>query len=109
MKQELWPQAYRSQDPVLLGSILHESFQLIGADGERSNRDGEIEFVKNNEWNPAGFSYTIERLDIYDGRYAIVAGTGDADAYSYKSSNVFIKTDKGWKAVASHVSGYVEK
>ena len=39
---------------------------------------------------------------------AIIDGTGVAAQYSYRSSNVLIKEDGRWRAVASHVSGYRE-
>ena len=109
LKTQLWNQAYRTQDVTLLDSILHSSFQMIDANGGRSNKEKELEYIQNNEWNPANFKYTIERLDIYENRLAIVDGTGDTDTYSYKSSNVLIKEDGRWQAVASHVSGYRTK
>ena len=109
LKTELWNQAYRNQDTKLLDSILHSSFQMIDATGNRSNKAKELEYIKNNEWNPPNFKYTIERLDIYDDRFAIVDGTGDTDTYSYKSSNVLIKEEGRWQAILSHVSGFREK
>ena len=108
-KTVLWPQAYRTQDTELLGQLLHESFQMIDNAGNRSTRQKELNWVANNAWNPGAFEYRIERLDIYDGRMAIIDGTGDAEKYRYKSSNVLIKEDGRWRAVASHVSGYQEK
>ncbi|MEM9619289.1 MAG: nuclear transport factor 2 family protein [Pseudomonadota bacterium] len=105
-KTVLWPQAYRTQDAELLGRLLHDSFQMIDGDGNRSTKEGEIDFVRNNEWDPGTFEYRIERLDIYDNGLAIVDGAGIAENYTYKSSNVLIKEDGVWRAVASHVSGY---
>ncbi len=109
IKTKLWPAAYKTQDAELLGSILHSSFEMIDADGGRSNREQELDYVRNNKWEPGEFSYVIERLQIYQGRFAIIDGTGDAEKYTYKSSNAFIKVDEEWKAIASHVSGYKEK
>lgn len=105
-KTVLWPQAYRTQDAELLDRLLHDSFQMIDGDGARSTKEGEIDFVRNNEWDPGTFEYRIERLDIYDNGLAIVDGAGIAENYTYKSSNVLIKEDGVWRAVASHVSGY---
>jgi len=107
-KTVLWPQAYRTQDAVLLDRLLHDSFEMIDAEGERSTKESEIGFVRNNAWNPGSFEYRIERLDIFDNGVAIVDGTGVAARYSYKSSNVLIKENGEWRAVASHVSGYRE-
>ena len=109
-KTVLWPRAYRNQDVELLDRQLHESFQLIDAEGNRSSKQDELEWVKNNRWDPGRFEYRIERLDIYDnGRTAIIAGTGEAENYSYRSSNVLIMENGAWKAIASHVSGYRQK
>ena len=108
-KTVLWPQAYRTQDVELLNRLLHDSFQMIDAEGGRSTREQELEWIAKNAWNPGSFEYRIERLDIYDGRIAIIDGTGIAERYSYKSSNVLIKEGGEWRAVASHVSGYLER
>ena len=105
-KTVLWPQAYRTQDVELLDRLLHDSFQMIDAEGGRSTKDQELEWVADNAWSPGSFEYRIERLDIYDGRIAIIDGTGIAERYTYKSSNVLIKENGEWRAVASHVSGY---
>ena len=108
-KTVLWPQAYRTQDVELLGTLLHDSFQMIDDQGNRSTKEKELAWVAENEWNPGTFEYRIERLDIYDGNWAIIDGTGIAEKYRYKSSNVLIKEDGRWQAVASHVSGYEER
>ena len=105
IKTVLWPQAYRTQDVALLDRLLHESFVVIDDAGNRSSKLGELDYVANNAWNPGNFEYRIERLDIYDGTFAIVAGTGVADSYTYTSSNSLIKEDGKWRAVSSHVSG----
>ena len=108
-KTVLWPQAYRTQDVELLDRMLDDSFQMIDAEGNRSTKDEELGWISNNAWNPGNFEYRIERLDIYDGKLAIIDGTGEADGYSYKSSNVLIKRGDKWRAIASHVSGFKEK
>lgn len=108
-KTVLWPQAYRTQDVELLSRLLHDSFQMINADGGRSTRQKELDWIAANAWNPGSFEYVIERLDIYDGRVAIIDGTGIAEKYTYKSSNVLIKENGAWCAISSHVSGYEEK
>lgn len=109
LKTVLWPQAYRTQDVGLLDALLHDSFQLIDDTGRLSDKAQELAWIRENAWNPGRFEYRIERLDVYDGRWAIVAGTGEAEKYRYRSSNVLIKKDGRWQAVASHVSGYEEK
>lgn len=109
IKLELWPKAYRHGDVALLDRVLHDTFEMIDADGNRSNKQKELDFVKNNDWDPGEFEFRIERLEIYDDKFAVVDGTGEATGYRYKSSNFFIKENNEWKAIASHVSGYQEK
>ena len=104
-KTVLWPRAYRTQDVELLDSLLHDSFEVIDADGKRSSKQQELDFIRDNKWDPGEFEYRIERLDIYDGSVAIISGTGIAETYTYTSSNVLIKEDGRWRAIASHVSG----
>jgi hypothetical protein len=107
-KTVLWPQAYRTQDSALLDKMLHDDFVVIDNSGNVSSKAEELAWISENTWDPGEFEYRIERLDIYEGQFAIIAGTGLAETYSYKSSNALIKTDSGWRAISSHVSG-VEK
>ncbi len=104
-KTVLWPQAYRTQDVELLDRLLHDSFEMIDGEGNRSTKKYELDGISRNEWNPGSFEYRIERLQIYQGSFAIIAGTGIAERYTYKSSNFLIKENGVWKAIASHVSG----
>lgn len=104
-KTELWQKAYRTQDTELLDRLLHDSFQMINGEGERSTKQDELERIRTTVWSPGNFEFRIERLDIYQGRFAVVDGTGVADKYTYKSSNFFVKEDGVWRAIASHVSG----
>lgn len=108
-KTVLWPQAYRTQDTKLLDRLLDDSFQMIDGEGNRSTKEKELAWVAENAWNPGKFEYRIERLEIFGGDTAIIDGTGLAEKYTYKSSNVLIKKDGQWRAVASHVSGYRER
>lgn len=104
-KTVLWPQAYRTQDTELLDRLLHDSFELIDGEGNRSTKDEELEYISNNQWDPGSFEYRIERLQIYQGSFAVIAGTGIAATYTYKSSNFLVKENGVWRAIASHVSG----
>ena len=72
----LWPTAYRTQDVELLDSMLHETFEMIDAEGNRSTKAKELEYIANNRWDPGTFEYQIERLQIYQGRFAVIDGTG---------------------------------
>lgn len=105
-KTVLWPQAYRNQDTKLLSRLLHDSFELIDNSGGRSDKQGELDYIANNQWNPGSFEYQIERLQIYQGAFAVIAGRGVASRYTYRSSNFLVKENGRWQAIASHVSGY---
>lgn len=105
-KTVLWPQAYRTQDVKLLDRMLHDRFQMIDAEGNRSTKQTELDYVAREAWDPGEFEYRIERLEVFNGDTAIIDGTGVASTYEYKSSNVLIKEGGHWRAIASHVSGY---
>lgn len=109
LKLTLWPQAYRAQDAALLDQILHPQFQLIDANGQSSNKLEELEYVKNHVWQAVNFSYQIDRLEVFDEHTAIISGRGETDTYQYHSSNVLIKSEGRWQAIASHVSGFQHK
>lgn len=104
-KTVLWPQAYRTQDVDLLDRLLHDSFEMIDAEGNRSTKQKELENISKNRWDPGRFEYRIERLQIYQDAFAVIDGTGVAETYTYKSSNFLVKEDGVWRAIASHVSG----
>jgi ketosteroid isomerase-like protein len=112
IKLKLWPKAYREQDAVLLDRILDESFQSTDSSGARSTKADEIAWVRANRPGYDSFHFEIERLDVYDGQSAIVSGLGtvrgsrDGVPYvtRYRSTNVLVKRDGQWRAVASHVS-----
>lgn len=107
-KTVLWPQAYRTQDVALLDELLHDTFEMIDDEGNRSTKEKELEYIASNKWDPGNFEYRIERLRIYQDAFAVIDGTGIADGYTYKSSNFLVKEDGRWQAIASHVSAYRE-
>lgn len=112
-----WPKAYREQDVVLLDTILAEEFERIGADGRRTSKRDEMEYVRKNRPNYSNFNFEITRLEVFENGTAVVSGLGDVRgrdakgsyATRYSSSNVFIKRAGVWKAIASHVSGVTTK
>ncbi|MEM9648106.1 MAG: nuclear transport factor 2 family protein [Bacteroidota bacterium] len=109
LKEVQWPKAYREQDTILLDKILGEDFQMIDAGGTWSNKAKELEYIKANTMQHDSFYYDIKRLDILDNGTALICGTGhilnDSIETIYQSSNILIKRNGMWKAVASHVSG----
>lgn len=113
LKQVLWPRAYREQDVALLDGILADEFQMIDGEGNWSTKADELEWIANNPVPYESLEFEIRRLDVFENGTAIVAGTGvirgsgaeGPYVVAYQSSNVLIKRDGRWRAVASHVSG----
>ena len=115
-KTEDWPRAYRTQDTALLDRMLADSFVVVDDQGGWSTKAQEIADLKRTPWKNDGFTFTIRRLDIYGGDTAIVSGEGlvryegeKPRQVRYQSSNVLVKQDGTWRAVASHVSGVKEE
>lgn len=109
LKEVQWPKAYREQDTILLDKILGDDFQMIDASGTWSDKQGELQWIKEHATQNDSFYYEIKRLDVLDNGTALICGTGhiinDSIETIYQSSNILIKRDGMWKAVASHVSG----
>ena len=114
LKETLWPKAYFEQDTVLLDRILGSEFQMVDGDGNWSTKAAELEWVAKNKPGYDSLTFEIRRLDVFENGTAVAAGTGtirgkDKDGPyvgQYQSTNVLIKRDGQWRAVASHVSGY---
>ncbi len=113
IKEVLWPRAYATQDVALLDRLLADEFQMVDAAGTWSTKAEEIAWLRENPPSYDSLVFTVKRLDIFENGSAIVAGEGhvtgaDADGpweMTYQSTNVLIKRDGVWRAVASHVSG----
>lgn len=113
IKTVLWPKAYREQDTLLLDRILHDQFQMIDDSGSISTKAEEIAYIRTNKPSYQSFQFEIERLEIFEEQFAVVAGTGiirnqtpeGPTETRYRSSNYLIKTNGQWKAISSHVSG----
>ena len=109
LKEVEWPKAYRLQDTLLLDRILGEDFQMIDAGGTWSDKAGELAWIKENASAPDSFYYDIKRLEALENGTVLICGTGhifnDSTHTIYQSSNILIKREDNWKAVASHVSG----
>ncbi len=109
LKVVQWPKAYREQDTVLLDNILDDSFQMVDAAGNWSDKTGELEWIKQHAMSHDSFRYEIKRLDVLENGTAVVAGTGhiinDGQESLYESTNILIWRGGQWKAISSHVSG----
>jgi hypothetical protein len=114
LKEVLWPKAYFEQDTELLGRILAPEFQMVDGDGNWTTRADELDWVGKNKPGYDSLTFQLKRLDILENGTAIAAGTGtihgkdESGPYvaQYQSTNVLIKRDGVWRAIASHVSGY---
>ena len=113
IKEVLWPRAYATQDVELLDVLLAEEFRLIDADGNWSTKADELAWLRGNAPSYESLVFQIKRLDVFENGSAVVAGQGvirggDEDGpyvLHYQSTNVLIKREGTWRAVASHVSG----
>lgn len=115
IKEVLWPRAYREQEVALLKEILADEFESIDAEGSRSTKAEELDYIAKNKPSYDSFRFEIRRLQIFENRTAVVSGTGyietqpkagkEGSRMEYQSSNVFIERDGQWQAIASHVSG----
>lgn len=113
LKERLWPRAYREGDVALLDRILAPEFQMIDAEGGWSNKQAELAWVASNRPSYTSFRFEIRRLEVFENGTAVVAGRGvvigspDAadSSFEYQSSNILIRRDGRWQAIASHVSG----
>jgi hypothetical protein len=116
LKEELWPRAYREGDVALLDSLLADEFQMVDPEGGWSTKAQELERAAGRRWRNRSFRFEVRRLDVFDNGTAVVAGRGvvigpESDpggGYQYQSSNVLIRRDGRWQAIASHVSGVRE-
>ena len=111
LKEVEWAKAYREQDTKLLDRILADEFRMIDADGNWSSKKDEMDYISKNKPNYDSFRFEIKRLEIFENGTAVVAGTGHITGKNneykivYQSSNILIKRNGIWKAIASHVSG----
>ncbi len=113
LKEVLWPRAYREADVELLDRILADEFQVVDAEGNWSDKRGELAALVGRPWVNRAFRFEIRRLEVFENGTAVVAGRGvalgpesDPDGgYQYQSSNILVRRDGRWQAIASHVSG----
>lgn len=112
LKLVQWPKAYREQDVALLARLLDDRFQMTDGRGAVSTKADELAWVRDHRPGYDSFQFEIERLEVFEGDSAIASGLGtvrgtrDGAPYvtRYRSTNVFVKRDGAWRAVASHVS-----
>ena len=76
IKEVSWPKAYREGDGALFDKILATEFQMVDDSGTVSNKREELDYISKNRPSYKSFRYEITRLDVFENRTAVVAGTG---------------------------------
>jgi Domain of unknown function (DUF4440) len=112
LKLRQWPKAYREQDTALLDRILDDRFRMIDGSGTVSTKAEEMAWIRANKPGYDRFAYEIERIEVYERRSAVVSGLGTIEydekdgvrRVQYRSTNMLVKRDGRWRAIASHVS-----
>lgn len=107
-----WGKAYVQRDIVLLNRIIADEYSVTDAEGHITNRAEIVANFKSGETLYEVSSYDDAKVKVY-GDVAIVAGRGTVKGRSktgsfhtqYYSTNVFVKRDGRWQAVATHISG----
>ena len=113
LKAVEWPRAYLMQDAAALDSILAPEFRRVDGNGDWFTKADELARVRASKPAYDSLVFEIRRLEVFDGTSAVVAGTGHIFSTAegrtvrsrYQSTNVLIKRNGRWLAVASHTSG----
>lgn len=110
-----WGNAYVKRDTTFTQRITTEDFTFIGPEG---NMVGKSEYVKSIAGDTVFTAFTIENLKVrvYGdaavavGEATIKARTKEEDSSGkYSFTDVFVKKDGEWKAVAGHVTSIARK
>lgn len=111
-----WPRFYAERDADGLDEFLADGFKILEPNGAVRIKAEEIVWLRETPPSDAqsDFLFTIEEIVFPTENLAIVYGHGDSTRetedgrpchHNYWSSNTFIRKDKTWKPVFSHVSG----
>jgi len=114
-KVQTWRQLYRDQDAKGLENFLLDGFVVIGADGHLSTKAEEVAWLAKNSWSGAeDFEYVVEGI-VFEGQdVAMVYGHGRGTRMkdglpecieTYRSSNLFRRSEGRWRPAFSHLSG----
>ena len=114
-KVQTWRQLYRDQDAEGLEHFLLDGFRVIGADGSISTKAEEVAWLANHPWSGAAdFEYIVENIVFQGPDVAIVYGHGRGTRMingqpecieTYRSSNLFRRSEGRWRPAFSHLSG----
>ena len=114
LKEVRWPRAYLSRIPPSSTGSSRRNSRWWTATATGRRRQKSLPWVAKNKPSYESLTFAIRRLEIFENGTAIAAGMGtirgtDEDGpyvAEYQSTNVLIKRDGQWRAVASHTSGY---
>lgn len=113
LKTVEWPRAYLRQEAAALDTILAPEFRRVDGNGDWFTKADELARVRAARPAYDSLVFEIRRLEVYHGTSAVVAGTGHVFTTvagrtvrsRYQSTNVLVKRDGRWVAIASHTSG----
>jgi len=114
LKRE-WGKIYVSRDRAALEKMLAREYGVTGDDGVKTSREELLANFERGETIYESTSYDDVSVKIY-GSVAIISGRGTVKGRrknvpfhtQYFSTNVFVKRDGRWQAVATHISGSKE-
>lgn len=107
-----WGKAYVRRDAAFLENLLGAEYSVTDDAGQTANRAEIMADFHSGETTYEATSYEDAKVKIY-GNVAIVAGRGTVKGRGksgafhrqYFSTNVLVKRNGRWQAVATHISG----
>jgi ketosteroid isomerase-like protein len=106
-----WSQAYVKGDIASLDKLLAAEYLFTDQDGKTFTRAEDIASVKSGEFKMTSFKIDDLKIHVYSD-FATVTGlnefvatdSGKDASCKCRFTDVFVKRDGRWQAVASHVS-----
>ena len=108
--------AYVEKDIAALERIYGGEYVVIGSDGSKRTKAQEIEDLRRGVRVYESSFYEDTEVRVY-GDTALLSGRGTVKGKGpagpfhseYHSTNVFVRRDGRWQAVAAHISGVRQK
>jgi ketosteroid isomerase-like protein len=104
--------AYVARDVAALERLYADDYTVTDDEGNTTNKTQEIDRLRSGGSTYESTSYEDVKVRVY-GDTAIVAGRGTVKGRNskgpfhteYHSTNVFVRQNGVWRAVAAHISG----